>query len=96
MRLPAPSTVILVLLKFWAIKSTGTLSAATQSHEFTQDYLKSIIQEDNGSYVAKLLCKDDHASLPSNFKVIDYLDRGCPGLFVDMMMGDVVYWTCRG
>ena len=56
--------------KFWSIESAGTLPAQPQScNQFTDNYLKSIVQDESGSYVAKFPWKNDHAPLPTNFKV---------------------------
>ena len=62
--------------KFWIIESTGTLPASPQSHDrFTDDYLASITQKNNGSYVVKFPWKDNHAPLPSNYKVCERRTR---------------------
>ena len=62
--------------KFWIIESTRTLPASPQSHDqFTDDYLSSIVQENSGSYVVKFPWKDNHAPLPSNFKVCERRTR---------------------
>ena len=56
--------------KFWTIESTGTLPALLQTRDkFTDEYLKSIVEDDSGSYVVKFPWKNDHAPLPTNFKV---------------------------
>ena len=56
--------------KFWSIESAGTLPAQPQScNQFTDNYLKSIVQDESGSYVVKYPWKNDHAPLPTNFKV---------------------------
>ena len=56
--------------KFWSIESAGTLPAQPQScNQFTDNYLKSIVQDESGSYVTKFPWKNDHAPLPTNFKV---------------------------
>ena len=62
--------------QFWSIESTGTLPALPQSHDqFTDDYLASITRENNGSYVVKFPWKDNHAPLPSNYKVCERRTR---------------------
>jgi len=62
--------------KFWTIKSTGTLPVLPQSQkQFTDEYLKTIVQEDSGSYIAKLPWKNSHARLPSNFTVCEQRTR---------------------
>jgi len=58
--------------KVWTIESTGTLPVLPQSQkQFTDEYLKTIVQEDSGSYIAKFTWKNNHAPLPSNFTVCE-------------------------
>ena len=74
----SPPNIEQIVEKFWTIESTGTLptSPQSQSHDrFTDDYLASIVQEDSGSYVVKFPWRDNHAPLPSNFKICEHRTR---------------------
>jgi len=65
-----------IIEKFWTIESTGTFPTSLQSYDqFTDDYLASIVQENNGSYVVKFPWKNNHAPLPSNFKICECRTR---------------------
>ena len=72
----SPPNIEQTVEKFWTIESTGTLPTSPQSHDqFTNDYLMSIVQEDSGSYVVKFPWRDNHAPLPSNFKICERRTR---------------------
>ena len=74
----SPPNIEQVVEKFWTIESTGTLPTSPQPQSrdhFTDDYLASIVQEDSGSYVVKFPWRDNHAPLPSNFKICERRTR---------------------
>ena len=66
------------LLKFWQVEDTAITPAEqkSQDHKFLKSYCESlIIQQDGGTYCARLPWKPEHPPLPDNFNVCQKCTR---------------------